>query len=75
MEVTAAKMIGVGLCMIPLAGVGSGLGALFAAIVNVIGRNPSVANDVKNIGWIYFALVEAIAIYALGIALLMHYTW
>ncbi len=71
MEAEAAKLIGAGLAVIPLLGVGVGLGILFASIIDVMGRNPSAAESVKGIGLFYFALIEAIGLFALVIALLL----
>lgn len=71
MEVEAAKMIGAGLAVIPMFGVGIGLGLLFNSIITAIGRNPSVESSVKGVGLLYFALIEAIALFALLIALLI----
>ena len=70
-SVSAAKLIGAGLAVIPLAGVGAGLGTLFASIIATMGRNPSMADAVKGTGLFYFALVEAIGLFALVIALLI----
>ncbi len=71
MEAAAAKLIGAGIAVIPLLGVGIGLGMLFSSIITAMGRNPSVAEDVKGAGLFYFALVEAIALFALVVALLI----
>lgn len=71
MEASAAKFIGAGLAVIPLLGVGLGLGMLFSSVINAMGRNPAAAEAVKGTGLFYFALVEAIALFALVIALLM----
>lgn len=71
MELEAAKAIGAGIAVIPLLGVGIGLGILFSSIITAIGRNPSVEDTVKGSGLFYFALVEAIALFALVIALLI----
>ena len=71
MEVEAAKLIGAGIAVIPLLGVGIGLGMLFSSIITAIGRNPSVASEVKGTGLVYFALVEAVALFALLISLLI----
>ncbi len=70
-SVDAAKMIGAGIAVIPLAGVGIALGMLFSSIITTMGRNPSMADTVKGAGLFYFALVEAIALFALVIALLI----
>ncbi len=71
MEAEAAKLIGAGIAVIPLLGVGLGLGTLFAAVIEAMGRNPAAAESVKGAGLFYFALVEAIALFALVIALLI----
>lgn len=71
MEPAAAKLIGASIAVLPLLGVGIGLSLLFSSVINTIGRNPSVANTVKGAGLLYFALVEAIALFALVIALLI----
>jgi F-type H+-transporting ATPase subunit c len=71
MEPQAAKLIGAGLAVLPLLGVGIGLGMLFSSVINAMGRNPSVTDAVKGTALFYFALVEAIALFALVIALLL----
>jgi F-type H+-transporting ATPase subunit c len=71
MEPNAAKLIGAGIAVIPLLGVGVGLGMLFASVISVMGRNPSASDTVKATALFYFALVEAIGLFALVIALLI----
>lgn len=71
MESEAAKLIAAGIAVLPLFGVGLGLGMLFSSIITAIGRNPSVTDTVKGTGLLYFALIEAIALFALVVALLI----
>ena len=71
MEVEAAKFIGAGLAVVALAGVGVGIGNIFASLVSSIARNPSARDTVFGIGILGFALTEAIALSALVVALLM----
>ena len=71
MEVEAAKMIGAGLAVIALAGVGVGIGNIFAALVTSIARNPAARSEVFTMTMLGFALVEAIALFALVIALVI----
>ena len=71
MEVEAAKMIGAGLAVIALAGVGVGFGNIFSALVTSIARNPAARSEVFGIGILGFALTEAIALFALVVALLL----
>ena len=46
MEMDAAKLIGAGLAVIALAGVGVGIGNIFASLVTAVGRNPAAKNEV-----------------------------
>ena len=71
MEIEAAKLIGAGLAVIGLGGVGAGIGNIFASMISSVGRNPAAAGNVQGFMWIGFALVEAVALYALLIALLL----
>ena len=71
MEMEAAKLIGAGLAVIALAGVGVGIGNIFASLISSIARNPAARDEVFGIGILGFALTEAIALFALVIALLL----
>ncbi|TLU74424.1 ATP synthase subunit C family protein [Lichenicoccus roseus] len=71
MDLAAAKDIGAGLAVIALAGVGIGIGNIFAALVTSIARNPAARPHVFGIGILGFALTEAVALYALLIAFLV----
>ncbi len=71
MEVDAAKLIGAGLAVIGLGGVGAGIGNIFSAMISAGARNPAAIPSVQLFMWIGFALVEAVALYALVIALLL----
>jgi len=71
MEAEAAKLIGAGLAVIGLGGVGAGIGNIFASVIQSVGRNPAAAPSLQGFMWIGFALVEAVALYALLIALLL----
>jgi len=71
MEVDAMKLLAASLAVFPLMGVGLALGNLFGSIITAIGRNPSVAGEVKATGLLYFALIEAVALFALLIAFII----
>ncbi len=71
MDVAAAKDIGAGLAVIALAGVGVGIGNIFAALVNSVARNPTARNNVFGLAILGFALTEAVALYALVIAFII----
>lgn len=71
MEPEAAKLIGAGIAVIPLLGVGIGIGSIFSSLVATIGRNPAARNEVFGVGLLAFALTESIALFALVVALLL----
>ncbi|HXQ67638.1 MAG TPA: ATP synthase subunit C family protein [Alphaproteobacteria bacterium] len=71
MELAAAKVIGAGLAVIGVLGSGIGIGTIFAAFITAVGRNPAARGDVFTMTMLGFALVEAIALYALVIALVI----
>jgi len=71
MEAEAAKLIGAGLATIALAGVGVGIGNIFGNFIAGSMRNPAAAPKVFGNVLLGFALVEAIALFALVIAMLI----
>ena len=71
MDVEAAKLIGAAIALIPILGVGSGLGLIFGSYNEAVGRNPSVAEMLDKKFFITFALTEALAIFALGVSLVI----
>ncbi|WP_417457709.1 F0F1 ATP synthase subunit C [Kordiimonas sp.] len=71
MDVQAAKMIGAGIATLALAGVGIGLGNIFGSFLSGALRNPSAAPKVFGNLLLGFALTEALAIFALLIAILL----
>ena len=60
----SAKQIGAGLATIGLAGVGAGIGIVFAALVNSFARNPSLRQQLFGFTILGFALTEAIGLFA-----------
>lgn len=71
MDLEAARMIGAGLAAIGVIGAGTGIGNIFASLISTVGRNPSVQQRVFPYAMIGFALVEAVALYALLISFLV----
>ncbi|MBW4022534.1 MAG: F0F1 ATP synthase subunit C [Proteobacteria bacterium] len=77
MDITApliAKDIGAGLATIGVAGAGAGIGNLFGAFVSAVGRNPAARDRMFRDVLLGFALTEAVALYALVIALIILFT-
>ena len=71
MDPAAAKMIGAGLAAIGMIGSGIGVGNIWSNLISTVGRNPSAKNTVELYGWIGFAVTEAIALFALVVALIL----
>ena len=71
MELEAAKVIGAGLAVIGVAGAGVGIGTIFSSFIASVGRNPAARGEVFPMTMLGFALVEAIALYALVVALVI----
>ena len=71
MDVEAAKLIGAGLAVIGVVGSGIGIGNIFASFISAVGRNPAAAPAVFTMTMLGFALVEALALFALAIAILI----
>jgi F-type H+-transporting ATPase subunit c len=71
MDADAAKLVGAGLATLGFIGPGIGIGLIWAALINTVGRNPGAADAVTTTAWVSFALVEALAIFALVIGLII----
>jgi len=59
------------LAVLPLFGVGLGIGSIFSTLISSVARNPEARKDVFTIGILGFALTEAVALFALLIAFLI----
>jgi F0F1-type ATP synthase membrane subunit c/vacuolar-type H+-ATPase subunit K len=71
MDFEAAKVIGAGIAVFSLWGVGLGLGNLFSTLVSSIARNPQAKNQILPVGILGFAMIEAVALFALVVAILI----
>lgn len=71
MDAEAAKLIGAGLATLSLIGPGIGLGLIFGQYLQGALRNPSAAPKLFGNLLLGFALTEAIALYALVVAILL----
>lgn len=72
MEVESAKLIGAALAMgLGALGPGIGLGMLAAKALEAIGRNPEAQGKIQTTMILAIAVTEAVAIYALVVALMI----
>jgi F-type H+-transporting ATPase subunit c len=65
------KFVGAGLSTIGVAGTGVGIGVIFGALILGTSRNPFQSQELFKIAMIGFAFTEAIALFALMMALLI----
>lgn len=68
MELEAVKLLAGAIALLPLIGVGIGLGLIFASYNDAVGRNPGAAEILDKKYFLAFALTEALAIFALLIS-------
>lgn len=71
MELEAVKLIAAAIALLPMLGVGIGLGHIFASYNEAVGRNPSAAELLDKKYFLAFALTEALAIFALVVSLII----
>ena len=70
MDPVAAKFIGAGLAAIGMIGAGIGVGNVWASYITALSRNPASKAEIGANIWIGFAVTEAIALFALIVALI-----
>jgi ATP synthase F0 subunit c len=68
--VTALKLLGAGMAMMGAIGAGVGVGLAASGGVQAMGRNPDAAGIIQNM-ILGMAFAEAVAIYALVVALII----
>lgn len=71
MDIEAAKLIAAALALLPILGVGIGLGNIFGSYNEAVGRNPSAAELLDKKFFLTFAFTEALAIFALLISFII----
>lgn len=75
MDVEAAKQLGVALAIgIGAIGPGIGIGLIGSKAVEALGRNPEAESSIRTTMILAIAFAEAVAIYALVIALILKFT-
>ena len=65
------KLVGAGLATLGMIGAGLGIGVLVNGAVQAMGRNPDVSGNIQVNMVLGIAFAEAVAIYALVVALLI----
>lgn len=67
----AAKYLSIGIISMVMLAVAKGVASVFTTIISCISRNPNVKKDVSLFAWGGAAMTEAIALYALGLAIML----
>lgn len=65
------KAVGAGLAAIGMVGSGAGLGIAFGKFFEAVGRQPAMEDRLKTYLFIGMALIEAIALFAFVIAVMI----
>ncbi|MBL8638241.1 MAG: F0F1 ATP synthase subunit C [Alphaproteobacteria bacterium] len=68
MEIEAVKYLAGAIALLPLTGIGIGLGMIFSSYNQAVGRNPGAAELLNKKFMFTFAVTEALGIFALLIA-------
>lgn len=63
--------IGAGICALSMTVSAWGLAKVWGVLIETIGRNPQVKKDVQALGYVAAGTIEAIALYALVVAIMM----
>lgn len=67
----AAKYLSIGIISLVMLAPAKGVAGIFTTIISCVSRNPNSKNDVSLFAWAGAALTEAIALYALGLAIML----
>ncbi len=67
----AAKYIGMGMMSLVMLSVAKGVASVFTTIITCISRNPNIKQEVSVFAWVGAAMTEAIALYALVLAIMV----
>lgn len=65
--------ISASICALSMMAAAWGLTKVWVTLIETIGRNPQVKKDIQTLGFIAAGFIEAIALYALVVAIMMIY--
>jgi F-type H+-transporting ATPase subunit c len=72
MNADAAKLLGAGLAIgLGVIGPGIGLGVMFGSAMESIARQPELSGDIRTNMFIAIGIIEALALYAFVISLIL----
>ncbi len=65
------KLLATALALLPMVAVAMALGRIFGDWLTGVARNPGAAEKMQQVGYLAFALTEAIALFALIVAFII----
>lgn len=65
------KLLATALALLPMVAVALALGRIFEAWLTGVARNPGTSEKLKEVGYLAFALTEAVALFALIVAFII----
>ena len=68
---TGIKLIATALALLPMIAVALALGRIFDSWLSGVARNPSTSDKLQQVGYLAFALTEAIALFSLIVAFII----
>lgn len=72
MDADAAKLLGAGLAIgLGVIGPGIGLGVMFGSAMESIARQPELSSDIRTNMFIAIGIIEALALYAFVVSLIL----
>jgi len=69
MDVQAMRLLATALALLPMAGVGVGLGMIGSSLTQAISRNPGASDKITQAGILLTAFTEAIGLFTFGAAM------
>lgn len=73
MDIGSIKLLAAAFAVLPLFGVGLGLGNLFSTMLSSIARNPDVKDELYSRGMLGCVMIELIGLLAFGLAMVILY--
>ncbi|MBI1291983.1 F0F1 ATP synthase subunit C [bacterium] len=67
----SVRLLATALALLPLVAVALALGKIFVAWLEGVARNPSASEKMQPVGYLAFALTEAVALFALIVAFII----
>ena len=69
----SVRLLATALALLPMAAVAFALGKVFSEWLSGVARNPGAADKLQQVGYLAFALTEAIALFALIVAFIIFF--